>query len=608
MRALPPPALLRRLDQRLRLLTGGAQDLDERQRTLRATIEWSYDLLLDEEKALFARLGVFVGGCRLEAAEALCEPTSGSTSSTASGRSSRRASFASGPIRTASPVSGCSRRSASTRSRCSSGSGGLEDGRAATRGLLRARVAEQLDVESRTGDQASSLARLDDDNANLRAALDWARETRDGELTASARELLWGFWATRGYVAEGESALEDALELSGKRPARALLGLCTLRILSGSTDGVLADAQEALRGLRASSATTSAWRRRGTSSAASGQRPRRDEQAEEAWRQAFSYAERGGYAAEKAESIGWLMISAIFGPLPADEGVVRCKEFQESAGDDPTIRAWCRVERSVLEAMHGDFEHRAGAARGRHALDLGARADRLGGEHRAGGLLRRDARGQSGGCGRERSARATRRSSRWASAAFSRRLPASSRRPCTRAASTTRPSASAERARTRPLRTTSSRRCSGAARRAKIRAQLETPTALKRWLARPCGSSKTTDLLNTQATRCSTFATVLTARRPARRGAGRRPGVSEPVRAEGESSLAGARPTRRGGVGDWLDTEPPGLNSRRFAKKGGSDGGQRERPGGPGPRRAVSRQERASATLPGSVVRDPRRA
>ena len=72
IRSLPPPALLRRLDQRLKLLTGGAQDLDERQRTLRATIDWSYELLPQAERDLFARLGVFVGGSRLDAAEALC--------------------------------------------------------------------------------------------------------------------------------------------------------------------------------------------------------------------------------------------------------------------------------------------------------------------------------------------------------------------------------------------------------------------------------------------------------------------------------------------------------------------------------------------------------
>jgi len=77
---------------------------------------------------------------------------------------------------------------------------------------------------------------------------------------------------------------------------------------------------------------------------------------EDAWRKALSYAERGNYPAAKAESISWLMVSAIFGPLPVEEGIARCKEFLDTAGDDPTIRAFCRVERAVLEAMSGEFE------------------------------------------------------------------------------------------------------------------------------------------------------------------------------------------------------------------------------------------------------------
>jgi predicted ATPase/class 3 adenylate cyclase len=67
-----PQALLARLDQRLTFLTGGARDLPARQQTLRNTIDWSYDLLSADEQALFRRLGVFVGGCTLEAAEAVC--------------------------------------------------------------------------------------------------------------------------------------------------------------------------------------------------------------------------------------------------------------------------------------------------------------------------------------------------------------------------------------------------------------------------------------------------------------------------------------------------------------------------------------------------------
>ena len=67
----PPKALLARLDKRLALLTGGPRDLPARQQTLRNAISWSYDLLDPAEQALFARLGVFVGGCTLESAEAV---------------------------------------------------------------------------------------------------------------------------------------------------------------------------------------------------------------------------------------------------------------------------------------------------------------------------------------------------------------------------------------------------------------------------------------------------------------------------------------------------------------------------------------------------------
>src|SRR5439155_4886207 len=74
IRLLSPEAMLARLDRRLPLLTGGARDLPARQRTLRDTIAWSYDLLEEAEQRLFRRLSIFVGGCTLEAAEAVCNP------------------------------------------------------------------------------------------------------------------------------------------------------------------------------------------------------------------------------------------------------------------------------------------------------------------------------------------------------------------------------------------------------------------------------------------------------------------------------------------------------------------------------------------------------
>jgi ATP/maltotriose-dependent transcriptional regulator MalT len=77
--------------------------------------------------------------------------------------------------------------------------------------------------------------------------------------------------------------------------------------------------------------------------------------------------------AERAESIGWLMMSANFGPLPVEEGIARCKRFYDEAVDDPLIRGNARIEHGALEAMRGDFPlGRSLVAEGRQALsDLG---------------------------------------------------------------------------------------------------------------------------------------------------------------------------------------------------------------------------------------------
>jgi predicted ATPase len=70
-RLLSPTAHLARMTSRLRILAGGPRDAPDRLRTMRAAVAWSYDLLPCEERSLFRRLGVFVGGCSLEAAEAV---------------------------------------------------------------------------------------------------------------------------------------------------------------------------------------------------------------------------------------------------------------------------------------------------------------------------------------------------------------------------------------------------------------------------------------------------------------------------------------------------------------------------------------------------------
>src|SRR6185436_2258426 len=70
---LSPQALLARLGRRLELLRGGARDRPERQQTLRAALDWSFDLLEEDARLVFARLSVFAGGFRLDAAEAVCD-------------------------------------------------------------------------------------------------------------------------------------------------------------------------------------------------------------------------------------------------------------------------------------------------------------------------------------------------------------------------------------------------------------------------------------------------------------------------------------------------------------------------------------------------------
>ena len=356
VRTLTPPALLRRLDQRLALLTGGAQDVDARQRTLRGTIAWSYDLLLAKEKTLFSRLAVFVGGCRLEAAEAVCDFDG-----------------AFGP-ELVDALDSLVEKSLVRQRQDSDGEPrfwmletirefGLEQldsagelwGACERCAAWTADAAEQLDAESRTGDHPAFLARVGDEYPNVREAIALARTTGDGELLLRLATALWGFWSSRVYGAEGRRALEDALELSGRRPARTLLGLCTLRMLSGSSEQLREDAQEALEAceqLGDDYSLAQAWnlvgRVEGTvmGSLATG---------EEAWRRALSFARRCNYRAELAESISWLMVSAVFGPLPVEEGIARCREFLARDGDDPTIRATCSVERAVLEAMRGDI-------------------------------------------------------------------------------------------------------------------------------------------------------------------------------------------------------------------------------------------------------------
>src|SRR6185312_1716437 len=184
VRTLTPEALLARLGRRLPLLTGGAQDTDERQRTLRDTIAWSYDLLDGREQEIFRRLGSFVGGFRLEAAAAVGAPD--------------------GESDVLEHLDALVENSLLLRLR--------EDSDGAPRFWMLETIREYaLEQLGDTGELAASVARLTDDYPNLRAAIVRARERDDGELLLRLATSLWTYWSTVGYVAEGRRALEDAL-------------------------------------------------------------------------------------------------------------------------------------------------------------------------------------------------------------------------------------------------------------------------------------------------------------------------------------------------------------------------------------------------------------
>src|SRR5262249_7914900 len=146
---------------------------------------------------------VFVGGCRLEAAEGVCG-LDGPPGPILAGLDSlveksllfgRRDSDGEARFQMLETI----REYAASQLESSGESADVRDLHAD----WFAELAESLDAESRTGDQLPSVERIAEDYANLRVAIQWARERRKGDLLLRIATALWPFWSTRGYVAEG---------------------------------------------------------------------------------------------------------------------------------------------------------------------------------------------------------------------------------------------------------------------------------------------------------------------------------------------------------------------------------------------------------------------
>ncbi len=265
VKVLSPSALSARLTNRLQVLTGGARDLPDRLRTMRGAIAWSHDLLSPEEQTLFRHLAVFVGGCTLEAAEAVC-----GAADDAEPRDSCP------PL--ADILDGLTSLVDKSLLRQEDGPGGeprfrmletiqeygLE--RLAASGeeaAVRRRhaawclaLAEQAEPALVGPDQDLWMDRLETEHDNLRAALGWTTETGDAETGLRLTGALWWFWQIRGYLGEGRAWLDRTIA-EGRRGngrggmrstpgVRALAGASLLAGLQQDDEDATALAEEAL--------------------------------------------------------------------------------------------------------------------------------------------------------------------------------------------------------------------------------------------------------------------------------------------------------------------------------------------------------------------------
>jgi Tfp pilus assembly protein PilF len=250
IKMLPPKAMLQRLGTRLKFLTGGPRDLPERQRTLRATIEWSHALLDEGEGILFSRLAVFSGGRTLEAIEAVCDPEGSLPVDTFEGVSSlvdKSLLRQEGPggeprfvmLETVHEFA---------REKLEKSAEAEEIKRTHAKYFLT--LAEEAPPKLRGPNQLEWLDRLEAEHDNMRAALSWALERHEVELALRLGGALSFYWLGRGYHSEGRRWLQGALTIDGRVSpevrAMALAGVGWLALQQGDFDRAQEACEEGL--------------------------------------------------------------------------------------------------------------------------------------------------------------------------------------------------------------------------------------------------------------------------------------------------------------------------------------------------------------------------
>src|SRR5947209_6183097 len=237
VRLFSPQTLLERLEHRLQVLTGGADDLPERQQTLRNTIQWSYDLLHVDEQRIFRRISLFVGGCTLEATETISRTLGDRTTQVVDGVMSllnnhllyqREQPDGESRLMMLETIHEYGLEALAT-------SGELEETQRAHLEYYLT-LAETSEPELRSAQQRERLELVEREYENLRAALKWTQHNREVELGLRLAVALGIFWYIRGYLSEGRAWLEELLEqdersgstVSTAVRAKALNSLCML--------------------------------------------------------------------------------------------------------------------------------------------------------------------------------------------------------------------------------------------------------------------------------------------------------------------------------------------------------------------------------------------
>ena len=255
--------LARRLDDALAVLSSGPRTASPRQRTMRATLQWSHSLLSEKEKAAFRMLSAFAGGFALEATEAVL-PEEGLEEaevldlvSALVDKSLLIVGIGSGHTlryRMLEPIWQFAREKLEESGEAESMK------RAHAESFLS--LAEEAEPELKGPDQVEWLGRLEAEHDNMRAALSWALQQGEAELALGLGGALWWFWRRRGYFSEGRRWLEEALAIDERRSpgsrAMALAGLGMLAVEQGDVDRVQEACEEGLE-LLAHDGSEASW-------------------------------------------------------------------------------------------------------------------------------------------------------------------------------------------------------------------------------------------------------------------------------------------------------------------------------------------------------------